>query len=145
MNKLGRPTEYDESFNQKIDEYLESCKDITEDWVKTDGKASTTYEKVIDVDLPTIEGLSQFLNVSRRSIFEWKDKYPIFSHSLEKINIEQKKRLINMSLAGKYNSTIAKLILSANHDMREKTETDVTSGGKSIGGFNFIKNGGKAE
>ena len=49
-----------------------------------------------------------------------------------KIKQEQKERLADNGLAGKYNPTIAKLILSANHDMREKVDTDVTSKGDKI-------------
>jgi curved DNA-binding protein CbpA len=42
---------------------------------------------------------------------------------LKKILDEQKQRLLNKGASGEYNSTIAKLILSANHGMAEKKET----------------------
>ncbi len=43
-------------------------------------------------------------------------------------------RLIDMGLSGVYNSTIAKLILSSNHGMRERL--DKTSDDKPINNFN---------
>lgn len=60
-----------------------------------------------------------------------------FLGALNKIREEQRSRLINKGLSGQYNPVIAKLILSANHGMAEKTETDVTSKGKQIEGISL--------
>lgn len=117
MAKEGRPTKYREEFIDKVDEYILNCKD-------------TLGKKSINVNLPMIEGFARYIDVSKRSIYEWKDKYPEFSHALEKIEIEQKKRLIEMGLANVYNSAIAKLVLSANHGMKERS--DMTSDDKPI-------------
>lgn len=143
--KMGRPTDYDPIFISKVDEYLEACKDEEYDWTKStsSGKVdSESWEHRIKVHLPTMEDFALFINVSRSTVYEWKEKYKDFSDSLDKILIEQKKRLLNKGLSGDYNPTIAKLILSSNNGMKEKTEQDITSGGKSIGGFNFIRNDG---
>jgi len=69
------------------------------------------------------------LNVPRRTLYEWRDKHKDFSHSLEKIVTEQHKRLLDKGLSGEYNSTIAKLILSSNHGMSEKSESKVEHSG----------------
>ena len=37
--------------------------------------------------------------------------------------VEQKERLVNMGLAGVYNSNIAKMMLSSNHGMKDRIET----------------------
>lgn len=126
----GRPTEYNEEILVKSREYINQCMDEIEDWVKTDGDKSTTYQKVITVKLPTIEGLALHLGVARSTVYEWEGKYKEFSDTLDEINILQKQRLIEMGLSGMYNPLIAKLILSSNHGMKEKS--DITTNGKEL-------------
>lgn len=117
MAGQGRHTEYKAEYVGLAQQYLESCVDTY-----IDGK--------IDVNLPTIEGLALFLHVSRASVYVWADENPDFADTLQEILAKQKQKLVNSGLAEKYNSTIAKLILSANHNMREKT--DLTSDDKPI-------------
>ena len=116
---FGRPTKYSPELCEKVDEYLKKTID------KHD-------EAGYSVDLPTAEGLALFLEVDRSTLYEWVDKYPDFSYSFDKLLIEQKNRVLNKSLEGRYNPTIAKLILSANHGMSEKTQTDITTNGESV-------------
>lgn len=122
----GRPTDYNEEIVAKVDLYLEVCQDEDRQVVKQSNseKGYEMYENKLTVSLPTIEGLASYLDVHKDTLYEWEKKYPEFSDALEKVRVEQKTRLINMGLAGEYNSTIAKLILSSNHGMAEKTEVD---------------------
>lgn len=139
----GRPTVYKESFIKEVDIYLQLCKDEYDEFHKTRGDRSDSYERIVKVNLPTREGFAKHIGVTRQTIDDW-SKQPEkkeFSYALSKIDEEQKQRLINMGLSGEYNSTIAKLVLSANHGMAEKNETDLTSKGEKIDGFKleFIK------
>lgn len=137
--KQGRPTKYNEERISQVDEYLQACQDEYFDWVKTDGANSTSYERKLTVKLPTFEGFASFINVNISSVELWGRKYPDFSRALEKIMVEQRARLVEKGLSGDYNSTIAKLILSANHGMKERT--DVTSDDKQIqplAGFEYV-------
>ncbi len=117
---MARPSEYLDEYVSKVDEYLLLHKDEEID------------SKKLRVKLPTIEGFALFIGVSKKSLYNWSEEHPEFLHALGKIETEQKERLINSGLSGDYNSTIAKLILSANHGMSEKTETDITSKGEGI-------------
>lgn len=130
----GRPSEYKEEYCQKVDEYLASNKDEQVQVVKqaNSDKGYEMFENKLKVRLPTIEGFARFIDVNKTSLYEWEKIYPEFSNALSKIRTEQQERLINQGLSGEYNSTIAKLILSANHGMREKSETDLTSGGEPL-------------
>lgn len=121
MAQVGRPSEYQEQYNELVDQYLQDCKDSYEDNKRT-------------VELPTVGGFALMVGVNKQTLYNWADKHPEFLDSLNKIVEEQQKRLINQGLAGNYNPTIAKLILSSNHGMSEKTETktDITSGGDKI-------------
>ena len=77
-----------------------------------------------------IEGFARFLGISKRVLYDWEKRYEDFMHALDKIRTEQHDRLINKGLAGEYNSTIAKLMLSSNHGYRERS--DLTSDDKVL-------------
>lgn len=126
----GRPTKYNAKRIHQVDEYLALCVDEEFDWVKTDGQTSTTKEHRIRVNLPTVEGLSTFIGVSVDTLNEWAKVYPEFSASLRKVVKAQKEVVTKKALSGDYNPLIAKLILSANHGMREKS--DVTTDGQAL-------------
>jgi hypothetical protein len=130
--KVGRPTLYKEEYITKVDEYLELHQDEQVQVVKQSSEKYEMYDNKLKVKLPTIEGFARFIGVNKTTLYEWESSYPEFSNALEKIRQEQQQRLINNGLSGEYNSTIAKLILSSNHGMREKSETDITSGGEKI-------------
>ena len=130
--QVGRPTKYDPKYIDSVDEYLKSRQDEEVGIVRKseDGKKYRVYEKRTKVKLPTMEGFALFIGVPRRSLYDWRDKHEDFSHSLEKIVQAQQERLLDKGLSGEYNSTIAKLVLSANHGMVERK--DVTSGDQPL-------------
>ena len=105
----GRPTKYTPEMCGKVDEYLRINKD--------------TYEEDrLRVKLPTKEGFALFIDITKRTLYNWADEHKEFFHALEKIEKVQHERLLNSGLAGEYNSTIAKLILSSNHNYKERTD-----------------------
>lgn len=126
----GRPTKYQTIYIKKADEYLKSRVDKEVRTLTKEVGKQKTYEKKIKVQLPTIEDFAVFLNVDKTTLYEWGKKYKEFSYALEKIRAEQQKRLLQFGLSGDYNSMIAKLILSANHGMRERS--DITTDDKEF-------------
>ena len=109
--KMGRPTKLTPELIEKAKGYLLSCVDDIE------GKK---------VNLPSVEGFALWLQVSDDTLYEWAKTNDYFSDTLAIIKREQKSRLVNSGLAGTYNSTIAKLMLSSNHGMVEKTASELT-------------------
>lgn len=132
-NKVGRPSKYDPAYCLKVDEYLELMQDEDVKVVKQSSDKYEMFDNKLKVKLPTLDGFARFIGVPRSTMFDWKDEFKEFSDSLEKILVEQKQRLLDNGLSGDYNPTIAKLILSSNHNMADKNQTDLTSGGKEIG------------
>lgn len=110
---MARPTKYKEEFNSAVDAYLQENQD------------SIDADSDIKVMLPTIEGLAAKLEVNKTTLYEWESKHPEFSNALDKIRAEQIKRLINEGLSGRYNPTIAKLMLANNYGYSDKQETDL--------------------
>lgn len=135
--KGGRPTKYNENRCGEVKSYLKECEVKIGEFHKTRGIKSDTFERYALGWLPTYEGLAILMNVNVDTLIEWGKIYPKFSDSLKKLLHIQKQTIIQFSMLGLYNPTIAKLMLSANHGMHEKSETDVTSNGEKITGFNY--------
>ena len=130
MGERGRPTDYTEEFIEKVDDYLASNQDEEYEFHKSRGDKLDVYEQKIKVRLPTVEGFALYIGVSKRVLYNWEKIYPNFMHALDKIREEQRKRLLNNGLSGAYNPVIAKLVLSANHGMRERA--DITTNDKEL-------------
>ena len=127
----GRPTKYESQLTiDKVNEYILTCVDEIEIFEKTVGDKSTSYERILKTNIPSIAGLAIYLDLSKDTIYAWKEEYPEFSYALEKVSRLQESKLLNGGVSGTYNSTISKLILSSNHGYREKS--DVTTDGKAI-------------
>lgn len=128
--------DYDEKFIDEVDKYLKKNKDRSVKIIKmkNEEKKTVSYENQLKVKLPTIIGFSVFLGFSEKTLYNWANLYPEFKEALKKIKNEQKQRLIDSGLSGQYNSTIAKLILSSNHGMKERV--DNTTDDEPINNFN---------
>lgn len=104
-NPVGRPTLYDPTFIDKVDEYLETA----------------TKE---NMHLPKVESFAIFLGVSKDTVYEWAKLYKEFSDALRKILTIQAERLIDDGIYGgkEVNATIVKLLLQNNHGMKERVD-----------------------
>lgn len=116
----GRPTKYSQEIIKQSEDYL------------------INYAESGDV-IPSIEGLSEHLDISRTCIYDWKtheDKKE-FSYILEKILAKQGRILINSGLKGDFNAAIAKLALGKHgyHETHDLKSTDGTMTPKSFNDF----------
>ena len=125
----GRPSKYDDSFIDEVDKYI-----------ATTGKEQTS--------LPTKQGFALWIGVDDDTLDNWanakvKDEkgndtsellHPQFFGALKKLMQTQATQLINDGIYGgkEVNATIVKLLLQNNHGMRERSETDITSGGEQL-------------
>ena len=124
---MGRPLEYKPEYVNKVYEYLKLKNDEEIEFHKTRGENTNSYERILKVNLPTKEDFALFIGVNKSSLYDWEELYPEFSNALDLITIHQRGKLINGGLSGTYNPTIAKLLLSANHGMKEKNETELSN------------------
>jgi hypothetical protein len=115
--KNGRPSKLTPELIKKAETYIASCVD------KFEIDMSTKKILNIGVNLPKMEGLASYLGVSRRVLYNWGEINKDFMHILEAVNQEQVKRLIDGGLSGKYNATIAKLVL-AKHGYKEESTVE---------------------
>jgi hypothetical protein len=125
MAEKGRPTKYDSKYIDAVDEYLKTCND--------EYKTVTVGSEVIkrlEVKLPMIEDFALQNDIPISTLYDWEKENPDFSVALDKIRSSQKRVLLNKGISGEYNSTIARLTLSANHNMKERN--DLTTDDKPI-------------
>ncbi len=116
-NNGGRPSKFTEETNQKALEYLANAKDYEDE----NGK--------FVVNIPSIMGLARWLNVSTDTLTNWRSENEEFFGIYASVLAEQGKRLIDNGLSGKYNPTIAKLMLTK-HGYSDKQELTGKDGEK---------------
>lgn len=119
---FGRPTLYTEDMPEKVVEYLNQCNDEWTEYHKTRGEKSDSYDRILKVNLPSNEGFARYIGVVVSTLHNWAEEHADFLVALELIASAQKERLFNEGLAGNYNPIIAKLGLSANHGMKERSD-----------------------
>ena len=102
----GRPTLYKTEYATEafVDKFIAHCKKVDE--------------------VVSLCGLAVYIKVCEDTLQEWKAKHEEFSVSIKKIKQISKNQLLNRGLNGKYNASIVKLGLSANHGMHERQETE---------------------
>ncbi len=104
----GRLTKYNDELVGKAKKYL------------------TDYEYDGSV-IPSIEGLSEYIDIARSTIYDWQKQEgkEIFSDILEKILAKQAKLLINSGLKGDFNAAITKLALGK-HGYHDKVDSSLS-------------------
>jgi hypothetical protein len=80
---------------------------------------------LVDELMPTIVGLADYIDVRRQTIYEWAKENPEFSYIVDKVMKKQEKNLLKGGIAGEYNASIAKLMLTK-HGYSDKQETALT-------------------
>lgn len=107
----GRPTKYKATYPERVDKYIAKCLKLEE------GK-----ERV----LPTRADISLLFNVSLVTIDAWVKNHPEFLYALDRVKMSQQSQLVNRCMNGTGNATIGKMLLSANHGMHERTDSNLT-------------------
>ena len=80
------------------------------------------YEELGE-SVPSIAGLSNYIDVNRSTARDWGNNNPAFSTIVERILEKQELKLLSNGLTGDYNASIAKLMLTK-HGYTDKVETD---------------------
>lgn len=140
---MARPTLYNEEILKKTQEYIDSCGNLSviaevpfistqeiSNPSTTGGPFKQTVQEVGTrkevqhvIKIPSIEGLSYFLKVHKDTLYEWRKEHPEFSDLIGELLAKQGEMLINGGTSGKYNPTIAKVLLSK-HGYREETKVE---------------------
>jgi hypothetical protein len=109
---MGRPTKYNEEIQVKADEYLTKWKELKE-------------------AVPTVAGLSLYIDTPKQTMYDWGKKFPDFSYTLGKVQVTQEFTLVNKGLKNEINANIGKFMMY-NHGYKEKSEQDLMSSDGSM-------------
>ncbi len=152
MSEVGRPLKFKtvKELEDKIQEYFDSC--FKEEWfeefrrdeetghwiteeVKGKKQKKVFYvKKLVQIEEFTITGLAIFLDTSRETLLDYqhRDEY---SDTIKKAKLMIEKsyeqRLINRGNSGD-------IFALKNFNWKDKTEQDITTGGKEINAINYI-------
>lgn len=118
----GRPPKFEskEQLQNLIDLYFISCQDEKGEWKKP----------------PTITGLANALDTTRETLLNYEDKEE-FSDTIKRAK-EQVHQYVEEYLFTGKNQTGAIFNLKNNYGWKDKTETDLTTGGEKILGINYV-------
>ena len=81
--------------------------------------------------MPSVAGLACYLEISRSSLYNYKDENARFLDIVERVELLQEKMLVNGGLMGDFNPTIAKLMMTK-HGYSDKQEVDNRSSDNSM-------------
>jgi hypothetical protein len=132
--KVGRPTKYKPRFCKDIIDYFDQP--ITKEIVvkKFDLKSEKEYKeyKIVPNDLPTIEGFACLVGVDTTTIIEWVHKHKQFSLAYRQAKQLQMNIWQTNSFSGGYNPQFTIFAGKNIFGWRDKSETDITSGGQPL-------------
>lgn len=159
INLGGRPTKYDPKFCDELVKYF----NIEPNYLKeiphiSKGGEWTDYKKIAN-SLPTFLGFANKIGVDTRTLWRWAtEKYPEdypevekrgqvrnkeFRHAYTRAKEMQKWFFIENALNGLYNPAFAIFLGKNIFNMKDKTETDITSQNQpmQVVGFNVLPPG----
>lgn len=116
MNKVGRPTKYNEETLVIAKEYLEGG------YRGNEGDHDDDREVI-----PSICGLALKLDITRETVHQWgkDEEKPLFSYILGQILAKQERVLVSRGLSGDFNAPMAKLMLTK-HGYADAAKSEVT-------------------
>lgn len=115
----GRPPKYptEESLKNEIVSYMLAC--------------------LQSKQMPSKAGCCLFLDIDKSTYNDYKKKFP---HPIKRFENETEATWIQRLAGNSPTGAIFYLKNAFKEDYKDKHETDVTSNGKTINGFNFIRN-----
>lgn len=109
---------------------MKSCVDTVDKFIKSEGINTTSYERIVRANIPTIQGLARYMDVPSSTLRKWISTYPEFAEKIEMLNDEQFVRILNSGLSSDYSAVISRQALSSLHGLRDST--DITTNNKDL-------------
>jgi len=148
-NKVGRPSKFKKKYIKDIIDFF-SVEPYEKEIMKTSKEyyATGTLKKeseeyrLIPNKLPTLFSFARKIGVSYKTVWSWafeKEEAELdkdlkeFRNAYNEAKEMQKEFIISIGLSGAANAPFAIFTAKNVTDMRDKVETDITSGGEKLG------------
>lgn len=123
-NSGGAPEKYQPEYaDSKLEEYFAFCEKGNE---PTLVPTESSYIVLPNAKLPTLFGYARYLRFPRQTLEHWAAQHTEFALALDLLKDMQKEFLTNYGISGRFNPTLAKLMLGVNHGIIERKEVDNT-------------------
>lgn len=148
MAKTGRPSKFKPEYIDEIikffdiEPYRKEIMETSEEYYKEGGlKKKSEKSRLIPNKLPTLFGFARKLGVAYKTVWAWAfekeedkldDDLKMFRNAYNEAKELQKEFIISIGLSGAANAPFAIFTAKNVTDMRDKNETDITSGGKPM-------------
>ena len=159
--KKGRPSKFRPKYIKSIIDYFsvepyrKEVMETSEEYYKEGGlKKKSEKTRLIPNKLPTLFGFAKSIGVSYKTVWSWafeKEEAKLsknlkdFRNAYKEAKELQKEFLISIGLSGASNAPFTIFTAKNVTDMRDKTETDITSGGKPLPLLYAIRNNNSNE
>ena len=129
----GAPTKYDPKYCQEILEFfnVEPVRQTTKT-ITTKNGTTIEEEGYLANPMPFLVDFCDKIGITKRTLLNWTEKHEEFLHAYTRAKEYQERHLVNNALVGNYNAGFASLVAKNWLGWKEKSETDVTSGGEKI-------------
>lgn len=137
----GRPTKFNPSYTEEIINYFNISPNRNTIRTITHRNGSTIDEEVLIANnFPTLSGFACKIGVHRDTLYEWAHKvdendklvYPEFADAYKRAKDYQEYILVTNGLQNLYSPAFAIFTAKNVIGWRDRTETDLTSGGEPI-------------
>lgn len=150
--KGGRPSKWTPELNERLIEFFD-IEEVWEERTKTSSDKSETTERIAK-PLPKFSRFERQSDLSVGILSRWaleedcEEKRPGFLQAYNEAKQYQKDFLVECGLQGLYPPAFAIFTAKNITDMKDRTEQDITSGGKPIpiyGGFSVQRHNGNQQ
>lgn len=148
MSKTGRPSKFKPQFIDEIikffdvEPYTKEIMETSKEYYKEGGlKKESEKCRLIPNKLPTLFSFARSIGVSYKTVWSWAfekeedeldNDLKAFRNAYKEAKELQKEFIISIGLSGAANAPFAIFTAKNVTDMRDKNETDITSGGKPL-------------
>ena len=135
--RFGRPTKYKTQYCKDIVKYFDVPYFVKRKEIQIIKGIPVEVEKDVPNRIPLLEGFARSIGVHVDTAIEWTKVHREFSEAYRTAKGLQKEMLVYLSANNYINPTYAVFLTKNITDLKDRVETDITSGGEKVESVNL--------